>query len=196
MEKKVWIFRHGKKESGAQKNVIAPEMALKNPEGIEQTRRIAEGLKGQIFETIFTSPLVRAYQTGVIFALVLGMDFPKIAAGLAGVDALRWDPIIPLLKGDTCLDIYEVAPNLMEEDGGEVFKTITSIAKTLGPGEHTLAISHGGFIEPALATALLGGRYSFKEVLGQIPDLKEGEAIIFLFDDENHFVGYEEKRFA
>lgn len=194
--KKVWVFRHGPKESGAGKNVIVAEMALKNPEEIELTRRIAETvLKEQTFKVVFTSPLVRAYQTGVIFTLKLGMDYPRISPGLAGLDLKKWEEIMPQLKGYTCVDFYEVAPELLKRDGSEVFKSIILAAEAIAPDEQALCISHGGLIEPAMATAISSqGVQNFEAALRSIRDLQEGEAVVFLFDDEDNFVGLEEKR--
>ncbi len=194
--KKIWVFRHGPKETGSGKNVIATEVALKNPEGVEATKRLAEiFLRGQTFKSIFTSPLVRAYQTGVIFALALGINYPKIAPGLAGLNLNKWEEIVPHLKGHTCVDFYEAVPNLLETDGDEVFKTITLAAKTLFPGEQAICVGHGGLIESAMAAAVSSrGERNFEEILRSITDLKEGEAVIFFFDDDNNFIGYEEKR--
>lgn len=196
--KKIWVFRHGPKESGAGKNVIAPEMALKNPEGIELVKMVAEKwLVGEKFRTIYTSPLVRAYQTGVIFSQTLGMDYPAIVPRLAGLDLTKWEKIMPVLKSYTCVAFYEAAPTLIRTDGGTVFKLITLAAKYIGPDEQAICVSHGGLIEPAMATAIssLTGR-DFGKILSFITDLKEGEAVIFFFDDENNFADIKEKRLA
>lgn len=193
--KKVWVFRHGPKESGAGKNVIAPEMALKNPDGIELTRRVVDTfLKGQQFRAIFVSPLVRAYQTGVIFAQLLGMDFPKIESGLVGPNLPKWAAVISRLKSYTCADFYHLEPSFVQEEGERLFETIQLIAKSLEDGDQGLCASHGGLIEPAMAAAMTRLGCDFKAILRSIKDLSEGDGFIFQFDENNNFVGLEEKR--
>lgn len=196
--KKVWVFRHGTRENGA--SVISPEVSLKSPAGVELTKRVAElFLKNQTFEKIFVSPFVRTYQTGMIFALCLEMSFPTVEPGLGPDNFKDWERLAKKVKGDSYLDFFDTDQKLMQHDAVRVFETIHRITRLLPPEKQTLCVGHGGFIEPALAVALwLPSRKkpTFREVLSQIVALKQGEAIIFIFDGDNHFVGYEEKRLS
>ena len=194
--KKVWVFRHGPKESGAGKNVICPEMGLKNPEGYEMTKKIVETLlEEQKFNALFTSPFVRAYQTGVIFALELGMPLPSIIDGLAGKNLCQdWVDIILTLTGSSCADLYHAAPQLLQQEGEQVFETIQLIAESLEDDSQDLCVSHGGLIEPAMAAAKTRFVSDFETELLSIQDLKEGDGVIFEFDENNNFIGLEEKR--
>ena len=189
--KEVWVFRHGPKERG--QDVIAPEVGL-TPEGIELMKKVVQMfLKKERFKKIYTSPFVRCYQSGVILALYLELDFPIILPELAS------DNLIELKKfsrDPSFFNVLQLTSDFWERRGKIVFEGIRRIAQNLSSGEKAIAVGHGELIKPALGIVLARKEgKSFKEVLLHIPDLKEGEGIVFVFSDNNKFLGYEEKRF-
>lgn len=198
-KKRVWVFRHGPKASGPAKDGIFASASLKEPEGREVIEKIVSTfLKGQKFEGIYTSNLVRAYQTGVILAEILGMEFPHLVEGLGAPPHILklWAGLIAGLKSYTCFDFFIADPVFVKSEGERVFNTIIWLATNATPeGEQILCVSHGGLIEPAVATAHSLVSQSFEYEIYRIADLKECEGIIFVFDDENKFLEVHELRF-
>lgn len=196
--KQIWIFRHGPKATGPEKNGIYPAMPLKEPEGREAVMEIPDlFLKGQNFYGIWTSKLVRAYQTGVILSETLAMEFPRLIEGLGGPRYIiqKWDEIITTLKSYTCFDFFMADPVFVQSEGERVFNTITWLAKNATPEDkQILCVSHGGLIEPGAAAGRSLISESFEYEMHRIVDLQECEGIIFIFSNENKFVDTRELR--
>lgn len=210
-EKQVVVIRHGPKESGPRKDTILPEVGL-SAEGRELMERTATFFKEEDVAGIRTSPLVRCYQSGMIFSVVLGKDYPIIMSELCG-DVNGWIKVVPetvkTVKNPTVLDFYNTAPQFIEEGGENLFKAICKIAEPLPTGKKDICISHGGLIEPAMIAAIRSAypkvpfpgdspipTPSFSEVYSQIVgvDLKEGERVAFKFDEDNKFIGLGKKQ--
>jgi len=197
-KKRVWIFRHGPKAAGPEKNGVYPSMPLKDPEGIEAVMKMPDlFLKGQIFWEIWTSQLVRAYQTGVILAEALSMEFPRLVEGLGGPRYIiqKWDELLSELKSYTCFDFFMADPIFVQSEGERVFDTIMWLATNATPAnQQLLCVSHGGLIEPATAHARSLVNESFEYEIHRIVDLKECEGVIFIFNDKNEFLDTKELR--
>lgn len=192
-ERQIIVFRHGAKETGPKKDGIFAEVGL-IPEARKATGKIAALFKGKNISRIYTSPLVRAYQCGMIFSTILEIDFPTIVAELAG-KVKKWAEVvaetIKTIGDPTALDFYNIDPQFVKKEGENFFKIICKIADSLPRGKQAIFISHGGLIEPAMAAAKAKRSGDFKKEITEIQDLKEDEGIVFKFDQDYNFVGVE-----
>ena len=151
--KNVWVFRHCPKKTGPSKSgPHAPAMSL-SPEGEKMAEDIAvKTLKGQKFVLISTSPLVRTYQTGVIFSTVLGANFPVINEGLNTPYSAEWEKIVLKLENLTSIDIFHSNPRFAIDEGCRFTMVIKKMAEHLPDGLQNLCVTHGGLTEFAMAT--------------------------------------------
>jgi len=190
--KEIWLLRHATKQKIEGATMVSPESGLTEI-GVLKARRVARMLLNlsMAFKKVLASPLPRAYQTGTVISLMLGMGYPEILMGLAGPYLERWGEIALGLKSHGCKDFFEADPAFVKSEGERVFKEVTSIAAPMECGERVLCISHGGYIEPCAAVALGG---NFDEKLLTIKDMGEGEGMIFYFNSENSFVKLKEFR--
>ncbi len=191
--KKVWVYRHGPKESGSSKNVIGLSMTL-SKEGREVMRKIAaqflaDNGKPQM---IRTSLCVRTYETGMIFAEVCDTDLPRIEANLTG-RYQEWGRLINLVSEEpTAKSFYLADPKFIETEAETVFSVIKDTAKSISVNENAICVSHGALIEPTVALATKEQNTS--DLTSTFPeDLEEGEAVIFVFDENNKFVAVEKQ---
>lgn len=189
--KKIWIYRHGPKESGSSKNVVGLSMTL-SKEGREVTSKIAtqflaDNGKPQM---IRTSLSVRTYETGMIFAEVCNVDLPKIEANLTGAYQ-EWERVIGLVSGElTALNFYKADSSFVLREATSILETLRVLACELELGENAICFSHGGLIEPtvALAKARICGKDTTNLTKTFPKDLKEGEAAVFVFDKNNKLI--------
>jgi len=191
--KKIWVFRHGPKKSGSSKNVVGLSMTL-SEEGRELTSKIAtqflaDNGKPQM---IRTSLCVRTYETGMIFAEVCDADLPKIEANLTG-RYQGWERMMNLVSGEpTAKSFYLADPEFIKTEAETIFSVIKDTAKSISVNENAICVSHGGLIEPTIALATK--KQNTWDLAPTFPeDLKEGEAVIFVFDENNKFVAVEKQ---
>lgn len=192
----VVVVRHGPKAAGSGKNVIAPEVPLKDPEGVEFTRNVMAPLYKGRCDKIYTSPLVRAVQTAFLLQDEWVMNgLPHVVNGLAG-ELTKWGEILPRLTSFRCVDFYEAEPLFFQDEGDDLFHSIQDVARQTPFGGHAVCVSHGGLIEAAMAHALASlERKTYFDAIRSIRDLKEGEGVVFKFAGaDTHFVGFEEVR--
>jgi len=191
--KKIWVFRHGPKESGPSKNVIALSMTL-SKKGREVMSKIAAQFLADNGKPkmIRTSSSVRTYETGMIFAEVCDVDLPKIETDLIG-RYQEWERIINLVSGEpTVKSFYLADPKFLEEEAETVFSVIKDTARNISVNENAICITHGGLIEPTVALATK--KQDASDLTSTFPDdLEEGEAVIFVFDENNKFVSVEKQ---
>ncbi|MBI3726329.1 phosphohistidine phosphatase SixA [bacterium] len=79
----VYLVRHGIAEDGAGK---PDEDRALTSEGEKKTKRALRGLRKlgvRRLDLVFSSPLVRAWETGKLVARALGADGPRVERGLA-----------------------------------------------------------------------------------------------------------------
>jgi len=190
-QKRVYLYRHPPKESGESKNVIGLSMPL-SKKGQEVARNLAKQLLAENDkpQMIVTSPCVRTYQAGMIFAEVCDVSLPSIEPGLLG-HYQEWERLISLApEKPTVLDFYKVDPGFMRREAESVLRVLQMLTHGLKLGESVVCFGHGGLIEPTivLAQARICGK-SFADLAKTFPkDLKEGEAVVFVFDDDNNLV--------
>jgi len=190
-QKRVHLYRHPPKESGESKDVIGLSMPL-SKEGQEVAKKLAtrfltENGKPQM---IATSPCVRTYQAGMIFAEVCDVSLPSIEPSLLG-RYQEWERLIGLVsEKPTVLDFYKVDPGFIRQEAESVLRVLRILANKLELDENAVCFGHGGLIEPTivLAQARICGK-SFADLAEIFPkDLEEGEAVVFVFDDDNNLV--------
>lgn len=185
--KKIWVMRHSVAQPKAEKD-IGPELAL-SPEGVELAFRASEiFFRGVDFKDVYSSPLVRAYQTAIIFSLAIRKPFPAVNYKLYSRDR-RWGHT----QGMTIAKILETYPDLFQTAGTDLLAEISNLAGQIEDGEHLLCVSHAAMIESAAAEAVSDLK---KTLFGTalISDLKECEGVVFFFNNSG-FSGVEEKRF-
>ena len=84
MKKRIILIRHGRQNSN-KCNVDVPLA----PEGVLQAELLAKRLKGESFDIMYTSTLIRAIQTGDIINQELGLDVVR----RAGINEIDWGDI-------------------------------------------------------------------------------------------------------
>ena len=189
-EKRVFVYRHGPKASGPSKTGGANLGVPLTQEGEEMMLRAAKRHISQYFEpvAVYCSPAVRTYQTAMFFSQASGRNFPLVENCLIGRHE-AWDSF-NVGSNPTAKDFYRDKPVFIKEEALLILLSIKRIIRGLIPGEDVVCVSHGGLIEPtvALANAEIQKRDS-QDIEDLIPeDLKEGEAAVFVFDEENNLV--------
>jgi 2,3-bisphosphoglycerate-dependent phosphoglycerate mutase len=69
----LWLIRHGLTDWNLEGRYQGQSDIPLNAEGLAQARRLAERLKGTSIEALFSSDLLRAYQTAKILGECLGL---------------------------------------------------------------------------------------------------------------------------
>jgi broad specificity phosphatase PhoE len=67
----LWLVRHGETEWNREHRFMGQQDIPLNPEGLRQAAELAAGLKGQRFDALFSSDLLRARQTAEVLAATL-----------------------------------------------------------------------------------------------------------------------------
>lgn len=195
--KKIWVFRHGPKETGPSKGGVIDLSVALSAEGKELIKQKASDFlkKNGKPRMISTSFMVRAYQSAMIFAEICKIDPPIIMKGLA-YTYQKWHEVVCLLKNPTSYDLYEANPQLAQSDAKRFLADIQDIAKSLNDNddEKVVCVSHGGLIETSVALAMQpsSNPRAHSSIDAFFPeDLKEGEAMIFIFDKKNQLIEIE-----
>lgn len=76
--KTIYLFRHGQTDWNKIEKLQGRENIPLNNTGIEQAKEIAELLKSEGLEHIYSSPLDRAYKTGEIVAEASNIEIEKV----------------------------------------------------------------------------------------------------------------------
>jgi len=191
-QKRVFIYRHGPKASGSAKTGGANLGVPLSSGGEEMMIKVVKRHFSQHFEfelvAVYCSPAVRAYQSAMFFAQMADRNFPAVEDCLIGRHE-AWDSF-NVGPNPTAKDFYCDKPNFIREEALSIFLFVKRIVRGLAPGEDVVCVSHGGLIEPtvALGNAEIQKRDS-QDIEDLIPeDLKEGEAVVFIFDEENNLV--------
>lgn len=196
----IWLFRHPPKECCSSASSQAAEAGLENPEGWIVAKKMVERfLEYERIKRIYTSPLARAYQTGVILAQALRLQLSEIeiVQGLFTPHADNWADIASLANDDSCAALYQANPDFVMSEGRRMLETIIGLVGEMSDKEHAVCISHGSLIEPAVAAAKAWGNpTNFKSILLDIQDLEEGEGFLIEFDAHNMVVDVVEKRLS
>lgn len=193
-QKRVFIYRHGPKASGPAKTGGANLGVPLSLGGEKMMMTAATKHISQYFEpvAIYCSPTVRTYQTAMFFAQAANRNFPLVEDCLIGRHEV-WDSFNVESPNPTAKDFYHDRPNFIREEATSILLFIKRVVRGLSSGEDVVCVSHGALIEPtvALGNAEIQKKDSRDslDIEDFIPeDLKEGEAVVFVFDEENNLI--------
>ncbi len=160
---KISIMRHGETQWNKERKLQGQSDICLNEYGRELAYATKEGMKGEVIDGIFTSPLIRTRETAAIMAedrnlpVIPDKRLIEIAFGVgegANIDEIR--------KDETC-NLYHFLhkPQIyVPLEGGESFdqvkeRCISFINEVLlpleGTKEHVLLVAHGAFIRVMIA---------------------------------------------
>jgi probable phosphoglycerate mutase len=167
------MVRHGETDWNRERRFQGHADVPLNESGRAQVRALAGDLAGESFAAAYTSPLRRAAESAEILAAMLRIDVQPSEA-LREVDVGSW-------SGLTVAEVQERYPEGFARwidwrcegwEDGEAYedfsRRVAEGLRELGsrhPGEQVLAVTHGGPIRAAWATAL---RLPLDEVRGRI----------------------------
>ena len=153
----IYLARHGQNEDNA-KGILNGHRDFPLTEiGRQQAQVLASGIGqiGVVFDAIYSSPLVRAYETALVVAETLGLSKPEVMQGLIERD-------FGVMTGKLAVDIEKCcAPEIVKTDtityflspeGAETFpmlleraqKTLSDIQARHESGS-VLLVTHGDF---------------------------------------------------
>jgi probable phosphoglycerate mutase len=154
------LVRHGETDWNRENRFQGHADTQLNDAGREQARSLARDLEHERFHFVYSSPLLRAYETALILAASLDLEV-ETADELMEVDVGSW-------SGLTRTDIEARFPDgfnrwleyghgwddgeSYEELGARVVSGLVRIAAA-HPLGNVLAVTHGGPIRSALAAA-------------------------------------------
>jgi broad specificity phosphatase PhoE len=154
------MVRHGETDWNRENRFQGRADPPLNDAGRAQARALAEELAGEQHAALYTSPLVRAYETASIVGRRLALE-PRALEGLREVDVGSW-------SGLTRAEVESRFPTGYRGwleyghgwDDGETYeelgRRVVSTLQELGakhPAEQVLVVTHGGPIRSALAAA-------------------------------------------
>lgn len=165
----VALVRHGQTDWNKERSFQGSSEVSLNATGIEQARAAAEALRtdaasrwGSPWDVILTSPQLRARETAEIIAEHLGLEAPRVVAGLK---ERSYGPYEGRAYGDLDKETFTYLfpahlPNVEEieargkelgilegvessKDAGH--RAVTALAEALqgNPGQRVIAVSHG-----------------------------------------------------
>lgn len=85
----IWLVRHGETEWNREHRFMGQRDIPLNAEGLRQAAELAAGLKGQRFDALVSSDLLRARQTAEALAAALGLPL-RLDARLREVQLGAW----------------------------------------------------------------------------------------------------------
>ena len=191
MKKRIILVRHGRQNSN-KCNVDVPLA----PEGVLQAELLAKRLKGESFDIMYTSTLIRAIQTGDIINQELGLDIVR----RAGINEIDWGDIVGLDHKERfekySFFMHERSLRTSDlpfpggESGEECFNRAYPVIKEMISSEYNsiLVVTHGGLIR-ALICGLLG--IPFKHKLDFGSSLENTSLTEFLYDSETELFSLE-----
>lgn len=154
------LTRHGETDWNSQRRWQGHADQPLNDVGRAQARALAEELAGRTIDVVYSSDLVRAYETAVIVADRLGLPV-EVDSGLREVDVGDW-------SGRAHSEVEGIDPDgyrrwqqggkgwnggeSYEQMGERVLATVLRLAES-HPGRTLLIVSHGGSIRACRAHA-------------------------------------------
>lgn len=151
----IYLVRHGQTESNQAGKIQGQSNSPLSPLGIQQSKALAQRLKGIKFSSFISSPLERALETSRHLGNEINMapeadrNFQEISFG--EVEGLTW-PEVEILHPELCKQWkYHVLDKSLP--GGEsrqdlvsrVMPALQKLVKT-HPGQKILVVTHGGLL--------------------------------------------------
>lgn len=168
----ILLIRHGESAAFDEDNPFTlvdghGDPPLRDPEGLEQARRVADRLAGEEIAAIYVTPLQRTAQTAAPLAARLGLQ-PIVERDLREVHLGEWEsgglrkhtreghPTVLQILAEQRWDVIPGAEPTADFDR-RVRLGIERIAAA-HPDQTVAAFVHGGVIGRVLATAVHAGR--------------------------------------
>jgi len=156
----ILLARHGETDWNSERRWQGHADQPLNDVGREQARELGESLAGRAIDVVYSSDLLRAYETAHIVADRIGVPV-EVDAGLREVDVGDW-------SGREHSEVEGIDPEgfrrwreggkgwnggeSYEEMGARVVDTVLRLAESHA-GQTILIVSHGGSIRACRATA-------------------------------------------
>lgn len=197
---RLFLVRHGESEWNILNKVQGQKDTALTDNGIRQAEKLAERLKKESIDFIYSSDLKRAYDTAKIVGDKLGLKVNKLE-GLREINFGCWQGLsINEIKEKFREEhlIWMTKPHVLDLPGGEtlislqerVLKAVNSIIKR-HEGKNILLVSHGA----AIKTLILGildidvsnyRKISLDNVGISIIEFREHNPVIKVLNDTSH----------
>jgi broad specificity phosphatase PhoE len=200
---RVFMIRHGATVLSAEDRFAGATDVALSDEGREQTRRLAQRLKGEKIVAVFASPLGRTVETAQILAKPHKLEV-QTRDGLREISHGRWEQLtrreveerFPEEAAEWEKDPYTFAPV-----GGESGLAVTARALPVllqlvreHPGQNILVVSHKATIRLLLSSLLGFDPRRYRDNLDQKPaalnivDFRDPvRSRLTLFNDTSHY---------
>ena len=156
----VLLVRHGETDDNAAGRFQGRRDTLLNERGREQSRALAQRLRGEHLQALYTSPLQRARATAEIIGTALGLE-PVVDERLVEVDTGDWSGLLTSEIVATAAADYArwraVDPTFRFPGGESVAeqsaRMTAALAQIAAGPLPALAVTHGGSIRAVAAIA-------------------------------------------
>ena len=159
METTVFLIRHGVTDWHQERRVLGHRDVALNSEGITQSQRVAEALRGVAIGEVISSPMLRAVQTAEILAEQCGIEIardPRLADFRVGKwEGMAYDDVArsPEYQRFVADPMAERIPG--GEDLGQIRdRAIAAVEQAIADtpaGESVAIITHAGIVRVVLA---------------------------------------------
>jgi probable phosphoglycerate mutase len=157
----ILLARHGETDWNSERRWQGHADRPLNDVGREQARALAETLAGRAVDVVYSSDLVRAYETALIVADRLGRSV-EVDAGLREVDVGDWaGRLLTEIEKDDPEGFQRWRQGRKAWNGGESYeemgeRVVAAVLRLAArhPGQTVLIITHGGSIRACRATAV------------------------------------------
>ena len=148
----IFLARHGQNEDNAEKLLNGHRDRPLTDLGREQAVEVAKKLNGKGIQKIYSSPLVRSFETGEIIADVLGLDKPEVNTLFIERDfgVLTGKPVADILKYSSDDLQTEHVLHFLNVEGSEDYPKLKErgfrglkFIQEKHPEDTVLIVSHG-----------------------------------------------------
>jgi uncharacterized phosphatase len=155
----LYLVRHGETDWNAQRRVQGSTDIPLNATGRMQAETTGALLARREWDSIYSSPLVRAMETASIIARAIGLGQPTtidaiVERNYGEAEGLNWEEIERAFPGDTPVPGRETH----EEVAERVVPALMSLAVSR-PGESLIVVTHGGVIRSLVGAVAPGDTY-------------------------------------
>jgi probable phosphoglycerate mutase len=171
-----------------------------SPEGREQARAVAERLRGEPIDALFTTPLQRTAETAAPLAEATGLE-PAVVPELREVMLGDWEGgelRIRASQGDPMFlriieeERWDVIPNAepMDEFARRVRAGLETIVASVGRDARAVAFVHGGVIGELCRQATASRPFAFVHAdncsISRLVVMDGGRQLLWSFNDATH----------
>jgi uncharacterized phosphatase len=146
----LYLVRHGETDWNAQRRIQGSTDIPLNSTGRGQAQTTGRLLSRREWDGIYSSPLVRAFETARIIATEVGLAEPGtvdaiVERNYGEAEGLNWEQVEQQFPGETPVPGRETHP----EVATRVIPALVSLAKSR-PGSALIVVTHGGVIRSVL----------------------------------------------